>query len=451
MNICVIGTGYVGLVTGTCFADFGVNVSCVDKDVDKIDMLKRGEIPIFEPGLKELVDKNISQHRLTFTTELSESIKKSLVIFIAVGTPPKDDGSADLSYIEEVARTIAKNLNGYKVIVTKSTVPVGTGSLIEKIIESEQGGNHKFDVASNPEFLREGSALEDFMRPNRVVIGARSQQAKAILKDLYSPLYLIETPFIETDIETAELIKYASNAFLATKISFINEIANICERVGADVHMVAKGMGLDQRIGSKFLHPGPGYGGSCFPKDTMAITKIAKGCGYTFTIVESVIEVNERQRALMIDKIKGLTGDLAGKTIGVLGLTFKPNTDDIRESPAIDIVNMLIAEGASIRAYDPAGMEHSRKILPSIKYCDDSYEVATGSDALLILTEWNQFRKLDLSKVKSLLKSPKVIDLRNIYEPANMEGMGFEYISVGRAPRQNELISQTGASAVKSN
>ncbi|MBI5454278.1 MAG: UDP-glucose/GDP-mannose dehydrogenase family protein, partial [Deltaproteobacteria bacterium] len=303
MNICVIGTGYVGLVTGTCFADFGVNVSCVDKDVQKIEMLKRGEIPIYEPGLKELVDKNINEKRLTFTTDLSDAIKKSLVIFIAVGTPPRDDGSADLSYIEEVARTIAENLNGYKVIVTKSTVPVGTGSLIERIISGEQKGEFKFDVASNPEFLREGSALEDFMRPNRVVIGARSPQAVAIMKDLYSPLYLIETPFVVTDIETSELIKYASNAFLATKISFINEMANICERVGADIHMVARGMGLDHRIGPKFLHPGPGYGGSCFPKDTSAIAKIAKQWGYTFKIVESVIEVNSHQREVMLDKI----------------------------------------------------------------------------------------------------------------------------------------------------
>ncbi len=439
MNICVIGTGYVGLVTGTCFADFGVNVSCVDKDVEKIQTLKRGEIPIYEPGLKELVDKNINEKRLNFTTDLSEAIKKSLVIFIAVGTPPKGDGSADLSYIEEVARTIAKNLNGYKVIVTKSTVPVGTGSLIEGIISKEQGGNHKFDVASNPEFLREGSALEDFMRPNRVVIGARSPQAVAILKDLYSPLYLIETPFVVTDIETAELIKYASNAFLATKISFINEMANICERVGADIHMVARGMGLDHRIGSKFLHPGPGYGGSCFPKDTMAITKIARANGYTFKIVEAVIEVNDRQRELMIGKIKGLTGSLKGKQIGVLGLAFKPNTDDIRESPAIDIVEKLMAEGAEVKAYDPAGMENAKKVMPGIKYCSDTYEVAEGSDALVILTEWNQFRKLDLARIKKLLKSPKVIDLRNIYEPEAMAKLGFEYASVGRSDKPHEL------------
>lgn len=448
MNICVIGTGYVGLVTGTCFADFGVNVSCVDKDVSKIDMLKRGEIPIYEPGLKELVDKNINEKRLTFTTDLSDAIKKSLVIFIAVGTPPREDGSADLSYIEEVARTIAENLNGYKVIVTKSTVPVGTGSLIEKIISSEQKGEFKFDVASNPEFLREGSALEDFMRPNRVVIGARSPQAVAIMKDLYSPLYLIETPFVVTDIETSELIKYASNAFLATKISFINEMANICERVGADIHMVARGMGLDHRIGPKFLHPGPGYGGSCFPKDTMAITRIAKAHGYTFRIVEAVIDVNDRQREIMIGKIRTLAGGLKGKKFGVLGLAFKPNTDDIRESPAMDIVAHLVSEGATVKAYDPAGMENAKKVVKAgVTFCNDSYEVAEGSDALILMTEWNQFRKLDLARIKTLLKEPRIVDLRNVYEPEAMAKLGFEYVSVGRKDRHVERLGGVSAPA----
>ncbi len=433
MNICVIGSGYVGLVTGTCFADFGVNVSCVDKDESKIAMLRRGEIPIYEPGLKELVDKNVHEKRLSFTTDLGDAIRKSLVIFIAVGTPPKEDGSADLVYVEEVAKTIAHNLNGYKVIVTKSTVPVGTGALIEKIIEREQPEGHKFDVASNPEFLREGSAIEDFMRPNRVVIGARCAEAVAIMKDLYSPLYLIETPFVITDIETAELIKYASNAFLATKISFINEMANICDRVGADVHMVAKGMGLDKRIGPKFLHPGPGYGGSCFPKDTSAIAKIAKQWGYTFSIVESVIEVNRHQREVMLDKINAVAGDVRGKTVAALGLTFKPNTDDIRDSPAIDIIRMLIKEGAKIRAYDPAGMENTKAVLKDIVYCSDEYEAAKGSDALVVLTEWNQFRKLDMERIKGLLNAPKVIDLRNIYDPAHMKDAGFDYVCVGRA------------------
>ncbi|MBI2411618.1 MAG: UDP-glucose/GDP-mannose dehydrogenase family protein [Deltaproteobacteria bacterium] len=448
MNICVIGTGYVGLVTGTCFADFGVNVSCVDKDVSKIEMLRRGEIPIYEPGLKELVDKNINEKRLTFTTDLSDAIKKSLVIFIAVGTPPREDGSADLSYIEEVARTIAENLNGYKVIVTKSTVPVGTGSLIEKIISSEQRGEFKFDVASNPEFLREGSALEDFMRPNRVVIGARSPQAVAIMKDLYSPLYLIETPFVVTDIETSELIKYASNAFLATKISFINEMANICERVGADIHMVARGMGLDHRIGPKFLHPGPGYGGSCFPKDTMAITRIAKAHGYTFRIVEAVIDVNDRQREIMIGKIRTLAGGLKGKKFGVLGLAFKPNTDDIRESPAMDIVAHLVSEGATVKAYDPAGMENAKRVVKAgVTFCNDSYEVAEGSDALILMTEWNQFRKLDLARIKTLLKEPRIVDLRNVYEPEAMAKLGFEYVSVGRKDRHVERLGGVSAPA----
>jgi UDPglucose 6-dehydrogenase len=433
MNICVIGTGYVGLVTGACFADFGVNVICVDKDAEKIEGLRRGEIPIFEPGLKELVDTNFKEKRLEFTTELNESIKKSLVIFIAVGTPQAADGSADLSYIKEVATSIAGNLNGYKVIVTKSTVPVGTGTLIEEIIKKGQPGGHTFDVASNPEFLREGSAVEDFMRPNRVVLGARSPQAVAILQDLYSPLYLIETPFIVTDIETAELIKYASNAFLATKVSFINEVATICEMVGADIHMVSKGMGLDNRIGRKFLHPGPGYGGSCFPKDTLAITRIAKMQGYTFKIVEAAVEVNNDQRRRMIEKIKGLVGDLSGKEIGVLGLTFKPNTDDIRESPAMHIVKHIVGEGAHVKVYDPAGMENAKQeITNGVTYCADAYEVADGSDALVILTEWNQFRKLDMPRIKALLKSPRVIDLRNIYEPEGMKLLGFEYVSVGR-------------------
>jgi UDPglucose 6-dehydrogenase len=433
MNICVVGTGYVGLVTGACFADFGLNVTCVDKDEEKINLLKEGNIPIFEPGLKELVTNNFKEGRLLFTTDLAEGINRSLVIFIAVGTPQKEDGTADLSYIEEVARSVAANLNGYKVIVTKSTVPVGTGNLIRKIIGEVNGSEGMFDVASNPEFLREGSAVEDFMRPNRVVIGVSSPQATAILRDLYSPLYLLETPFVITDVETAELAKYASNAFLATKISFINEVANLCERVGADVHTVAKVMGLDQRIGGKFLHPGPGYGGSCFPKDTLAITRIAREKDYTFSIVEAVIEVNRRQRTMMVEKIKNAAGGLSGKTIGVLGLTFKPNTDDIRESPAIDIVRGLIEEGAGIKTYDPAGMENAAVVLPrSVIYCKDSYGAADGSDALVILTEWNQFRKLDLERVMKLLKKPTIVDLRNVYKPAEMKKVGFEYTSVGR-------------------
>ena len=433
MNICVIGTGYVGLVTGACFADFGISTVCVDKDEKKIKRLKEGEIPIYEPGLKELIDKNLKEKRLSFTTDTADAIKKSLVIFIAVGTPPRGDGGTDMKSIEEVSRSIAANLNGYKVVVTKSTVPVGTGKMIEKIISGGRKEDHLFDVASNPEFLREGSAVEDFMRPDRVVIGARSAQAIAILKDLYSPLYLIETPFVVTGIETAELIKYAANAFLALKISFINEIANICEKTGADVHVVARAMGLDRRIGPKFLHPGPGYGGSCLPKDTTALLNIAKNIGYDFKLMDAVIEVNRAQRKLMLGKIKNAVGKLKGAHIGVLGLTFKPNTDDIRESPAIDIVEGLIREGAVIKAYDPAGMKNASLILPqTVVYCMDPYEVAEDCDCLVIATEWNQFRKLDLERIKRLLKYPRVVDLRNVYEPEEMRKTGFEYVSVGR-------------------
>ncbi|MBI5598566.1 MAG: UDP-glucose/GDP-mannose dehydrogenase family protein [Deltaproteobacteria bacterium] len=433
MNICIIGTGYVGLVTGACFADFGVNVVCVDKDAEKIHTLNRGEIPIYEPGLKEIVDKNVKERRLAFTTDIGDGIRRSLAVLIAVGTPPRGDGSTDLSYIEEVSRTIAANLNGYKVVVTKSTVPVGTGRFIEKIIAEERKETHLFDVASNPEFLREGSAVEDFMRPNRVVIGARSGQAVAILKDLHAPLYLIETPFVITDIETAELIKYASNAFLATKISFINEIANLCEKTGADVHVVARAMGLDRRIGPKFLHPGPGYGGSCLPKDTTALLNIAKNAGYDFKIMEAVIEVNRRQRGRMMEKIRKAAGKLRGATIGVWGLTFKPNTDDIRESPAIDIINGLVGEGAKIKAYDPAGMKNAASVLPdTVVYSQDPYEAASGSDCLVIATEWNLFRQIDMERVKGLLKHPRVVDLRNVYDPEVMGKRGFEYTGVGR-------------------
>ena len=442
MNICVVGSGYVGLVTGACFADFGLNVTCVDKDPEKIEMLSRGEIPIYEPGLKELVSKNAGQGHLTFTTDLSGAIKNSLVIFIAVGTPPKEDGSADLVYVKEVARTIAENLNEYKVIVTKSTVPVGTGKIIEEIIRAEAKGEAHFDVASNPEFLREGSAIEDFMRPDRVVIGTKNPQAVAILKDLYSPLYLIETPFVVADVETAELIKYVSNAFLATKISFINEVAELCERTGADVHVVAKAMGLDKRIGSKFLHPGPGFGGSCFPKDTSAVLQMAEKLGYDFKIVRSLIEVNSERSGRMVEKIEkamgGSEGDtgvtsIKGKTIAVLGLTFKPNTDDIRESPAIDIVRGLVEKGAVVRVYDPAGMDNARdELAATVTYCEDPYEAASEASCLVLITEWNQFRMLDMGRIKNLLKNPVMVDLRNIYEPKAMREAGFEYTSVGR-------------------
>jgi UDPglucose 6-dehydrogenase len=436
MNISVVGTGYVGLVSGACFAEFGLNVTCVDNDRSKIEILQKGQVPFFEPGLEDLIRRNIREQRLSFTMDIAEAVKKSLVVFIAVGTPPKRDGSVDLRFVEQAAREIGRNLNGYKVIASKSTVPVGTGARLQGIIGRELRQPLHFDMASNPEFLREGSAIEDFLRPNRVVIGASSDQALAILKDLYSPLYLIETPFILTTLETAELIKYAANAFLATKISFINEIANICETVGADVHVVAKAMGLDQRIGSKFLHPGPGFGGSCFPKDTAAIAQLAAEKGYIFEIVRAVMRVNREQRKRMVIKIQEALGSLRGKKIAVLGLAFKPNTDDMREAPALDIIPALQKAGAKIRAFDPKAMENARALLYNIEYAKNPYDAAKGSDALVILTEWNQFRNLDLPRLRALLKNPVFIDLRNVYEPAKMEQAGFVYRAVGRQPRK---------------
>ncbi|MBU0517225.1 MAG: UDP-glucose/GDP-mannose dehydrogenase family protein [Proteobacteria bacterium] len=432
MNICVVGTGYVGLVTGTCFAEFGLNVACVDKDRSKIEALENGRIPIYEPGLGELAAKNVKEGRLRFSTDIPETLRGSLVVFIAVGTPQDQDGSANLEYVLEVAAEVGRNLNGYKVIVTKSTVPVGTGRRVEEIIARESGGSTKFDIASNPEFLREGSAIEDFLRPNRVVIGADTEQAVAILRDLYRPLYLIETPFVVTTVETAELVKYASNAFLATKISFINEMANLCELVGADVHAVAKGMGLDQRIGPKFLHPGPGYGGSCFPKDTVALCRAARDAGYEFKIVEAVCEVNRVQRRRMTDKIVRIAGPVEGQRIGFLGLTFKPNTDDMRDSPAVDIIRDLQNSGARVQAFDPAGMDEAREVLPEVTYCADAYEAAAGADAVVLITEWNQFRNLDLERVKSLMRGRVFVDLRNVYEPERMRRLGFTYEGVGR-------------------
>ncbi len=432
MNICVVGVGYVGLVTGACFAEFGNHVVCVDNDEEKIESLKKGIIPIYEPGLEEMVKRNHSAERLFFTSEVDEAVEQSLAVFIAVGTPSDEEGSANLEYVYQVAESIGRLMKGYKIIVTKSTVPVGTGKEIKEIVTRKQKNKIPFDVASNPEFLREGSAIEDFMRPNRVVIGTDSEQATAIMKDLYSPLYLIETPFIITNVETAEMIKYASNAFLATKISFINEMANICELAGADVHQVAKGMGLDGRIGRKFLHPGPGYGGSCFPKDTRAILKLAESLGYQFQIVQSVIDVNERQHQRMVEKVEGVLGELKGKRLGILGLTFKPNTDDIRDSPAIKIMDSLLQKGASVSAYDPAGMEAAKGLLSQVHYVEDMYDVAEGADALLILTEWNQFRTLDWDRVKSLLRTPTVFDLRNIYEPSRVRERGLSYHCVGR-------------------
>ena len=434
MHIAVVGSGYVGLVTGACLADFGMDVTCVDNDARKIAMLNRGEIPIYEPGLDALVAKNAKEGRLHFTTELKDAVEQALAVFIAVGTPPREDGSADLGYVVQVAEAIADHMNGYKVVVTKSTVPIGTGQLIEQIISS-RNPRHPFSVVSNPEFLREGSAIEDFMRPDRVVIGARDAQAVAIMKDIYAPLYLIETPFVITNVESSELIKYASNAFLATKITFINEVAALCERLGADVHHVAKGMGLDRRIGPKFLHPGPGYGGSCFPKDTMALTEIARKAGRPFEIVETVVEVNERIKLRMVDKVRAACGgSVAGLTVGVLGLSFKPETDDMREAPSLPILHALVEQGATVRAFDPVAMDNARDLLPAeVQYCTDAYDAATGADALVILTEWNQFRSLDLARLKTLLARPLVLDLRNVYDPEKMREAGFQYDSVGRA------------------
>ena len=432
MHIAVIGTGYVGLVTGACFAEFGVEVTCVDVDTSKIDRLNQGIIPIYEPGLDKIVEKNAKAGRLHFTTDIKSAVEQALVVFLAVGTPPKEDGSPDMSFYRQAAKDIAEAMNGYKVLVTKSTVPVGTGKWLRDFVAENLATKTNFGVASNPEFLREGAAIEDFMRPDRVVIGSNEEDAIAIMKDLYRPLYLIETPIVITSLEAAELIKYAANAFLATKITFINEIANLCDAIGCDVHDVARGMGMDKRIGNKFLHPGPGYGGSCFPKDTRAFTKVGDKFGVETSVVDAVIEANEFQRQAMIPKIEKLVGDLNGKQIGVLGLSFKPETDDMRESPATDIIKELQKRGAKIRAFDPVAMDEAKHLLPDIDYATDEYDAIKDADALLIITEWNQFRALDMEKVKSLLKSPKIADLRNIYEPEDMRELGFEYIGVGR-------------------
>ena len=432
MHIAVIGTGYVGLVTGACFAEFGVDVTCVDVDVDKVEKLKQGIIPIYEPGLDKIVIKNAAAGRLTFTTDIKSAVEEALVVFLAVGTPPQDDGSPDMSFYRQAAKEVAEAINGYKVLVTKSTVPVGTGKWLREFVSANLRVETEFGVASNPEFLREGAAIEDFMRPDRVVVGTNDERAIEVMKDLYRPLYLIETPVVITSLEAAELIKYAANAFLATKITFINEIANLCDAIGCDVHDVARGMGMDNRIGRKFLHPGPGYGGSCFPKDTRALTTVADAFGVETRIVDAVVEANERQREAMIPKIEKLVGNLNGKTIGVLGLSFKPETDDMRESPATDIIKELVKRGATVRAYDPVAMPEARHYLPDIEYAEDEYAAISGADALVIITEWNQFRALDMEKVKGLLKSPKVADLRNIYEPQDMREMGFEYVGVGR-------------------
>lgn len=435
MNVTMLGSGYVGLVSGTCFAEFGANVTCLDVDEDKIRNLSDGHIPIYEPGLEDLVRKNVSQGRLVFTSSYDQAISDSDLIFIAVGTPSRrGDGHADLSYVYAAAKEIASYLRGYTVVVDKSTVPVGTARQVKRII-AEENPDADFDVASNPEFLREGAAIADFMRPDRIVIGVESQRAEKMLRELYRPLNLIETPIVMTDLETAELTKYAANAFLATKISFINEISMLCEAVGADVHAVAKGMGLDGRIGRKFLHPGPGYGGSCFPKDTKALVRIAQEHGVTSRIVESVIEVNEAQKARMIGKIRGaLGGDVSGKNLAVLGLTFKPETDDMRDSPSLSILPKLLESGAVIHAHDPKGMTEAGKFLPDeIQYMDDIYQTFVDADAVVLLTEWNVYRGLNLKKLQSLMRGKVFIDLRNVYEPEQMISAGFDYVSVGRS------------------
>ncbi len=438
MNVSVIGTGYVGLVTGSCFSEFGVNVLCADTADDKIEALRRGEMPIYEPGLEDLVERNSRAGRLAFTTDVDDAIRNALVIFIAVGTPPRDDGGTDLSYVESVARQIGRIIDDYKVVVTKSTVPVGTAEKVRGWIEEEMsasGRDVSFSVASNPEFLREGAAIGDFMRPDRVVIGtdAEDGQARAILKDLYRPLYLNETPFVMCNVPTAELSKYAANAFLATKISFINEIAGLCERIGGDVQGVARAMGLDRRIGSKFLHAGPGFGGSCFPKDSSSAAHFARELGQTFEIVEATIRVNQRQREAMVEKvIEAMGGDVRGRTAAILGLSFKPETDDVRESPAIDIVRALQERGAHVRAYDPQAMAPAAALLPEMTLCKDSYSACDGADAVVLVTEWNQFRMLDLDRIRQALNEPVMVDLRNIYDPRPLAEAGFRYTAVGR-------------------
>ncbi len=431
MNICVVGTGYVGLVTGACLADFGMNVVCVDKDAEKIASLQRGHVPIYEPGLEEVIARNEGAGRLRFTTDLKAGIEEALAIFIAVGTPPRADGSPDLTFVRQVAEAVAEHMNGYKVVVTKSTVPTGTGRMIEQIIRGKNG-KYEFSIASNPEFLREGSAVADFLRPDRVVIGASDARAVEVLKEIYSPLYLVETPFVITDVASAELIKYASNGFLAVKISFINEIARMCESMGADVHDVARGMGLDRRIGGKFLHPGPGFGGSCFPKDTAAAADLARQAGYTFEIIEATIRANANTKARMIRKIQAVAGPLSGKTAAVLGLSFKPETDDIRESPALAVVADLRAAGVKVRAFDPAAMPNTRAVHPDLHYAKDAYDCAEGADFLVLATEWNAFRKLDLDRLSSKMSSKTMVDLRNVYEPAEMRRLGWTYAGVGR-------------------
>src|SRR5579871_2199148 len=432
MRIAMIGTGYVGLVSGACFSEFGHHVVCVDKDMSKIDMLRAGRMPIYEPGLEEVVADNVKAGRLSFTGDLAGSVKEADAVFIAVGTPSRrGDGHADLTYVFGAAEEIAASLNGYTVVITKSTVPVGTGKRVEDTIRAIRP-DADFDVCSNPEFLREGSAIEDFQRPDRVVCGTTSDRARSVLRELYRPLFLNETPMLFTSRETSELIKYAANAFLATKITFINEMADICEKVGANVQDVARGIGLDGRIGAKFLHAGPGFGGSCFPKDTLALRKTAQDAGAPTRIVEAVVDVNDARKMAMAQKIERAFGNVQGKTVAILGLTFKPNTDDMREAPSLVIVPYLQERGATIRAFDPQGAREARKLL-NIELRQDAYDTIEGADGVVILTEWNEFRALDTARMKRLLKTPLMVDLRNIYRPSHMAAAGFTYVSVGRA------------------
>jgi UDPglucose 6-dehydrogenase len=429
----MVGTGYVGLVSGACLADFGNNVLCVDIDAKRLEQIENGIMPIYEPGLRELVERNYSSGRLKFTTDLGSAVKDSTVIFSAVGTPMRKDGSCDLTAVFQVAKDIAEHIDEYKVIVQKSTVPVGTSEKVGDIIGKHLGKKIEFDRVSNPEFLREGSAIEDFMRPNRVVIGVESERAREVMREIYRPLYLLETPVVFTTIRTAELIKYASNAFLATKISFINEMADLCERLGADIDEVAKAMGLDKRIGSKFLHAGVGYGGSCLPKDVSAIMHTAEGAGMPLKVIGAAHEVNESRVPIVMEKIQSELPDLEGKEIAVLGIAFKPNTDDIREAPSLKLIDKLIEKGARVKAYDPAAMDNAReKYSESIAFCDNSYAAVDGADALVIMTEWNEFRVLDLDKVMDLMKQPLLYDCRNVYKPDRMKEMGFKYYSFGR-------------------
>jgi UDPglucose 6-dehydrogenase len=438
MRIAMVGSGYVGLVSGACFAQFGHDVVCVDKDASKIARLRKGEMPIYEPGLDKLVADNVRASRLSFGDNLGEAVRTADAVFIAVGTPTRrGDGHADLSYVYAAAAEIADAIGGYTVVVTKSTVPVGTGREVARIIRETQPAA-EFDVCSNPEFLREGAAIEDFMKPDRVVIGVESQRARDVMAAIYRPLNLIQTPMVFTNIETAEVTKYAGNAFLATKITFINEIADLCERVGADVHDVARGIGLDGRIGRKFLHPGPGFGGSCFPKDTLALAYTAREVDAPQTIVEQVIEVNTARKKRMAGKVIDFCGgSVAGLTIAVLGLTFKANTDDMRDAPSLDIVPALQAAGAKIVAFDPEGMKEASRMLAGITFAKTAYEAATGADVLVVITEWHEFRGLDPRRLKEMMRQPRIVDLRNIFNPEEMRGLGFAYEGVGRPGPRN--------------